>query len=71
MNNEKRPAEWSANDSLDCLIIFDDGPGDTTVRPCPPELLASSMAEREKILRWQKPREKPQPPNGPASPNPQ
>jgi hypothetical protein len=30
-----------------------DGPADTSVRPCPPELLKSSLAQRERIARWE------------------
>ena len=36
--------------SLDCEILWLDGPGDTTVRPCRPEHLAHARAERAKIL---------------------
>ena len=48
------PGDDSGFDSRDCLIIYDDGPGDTTVRPCRPELLPYLLAEREKIARWEK-----------------
>ncbi len=37
-------------DDVNLLI---DLVGDTTVRPCPPHLLAQLEAEREKIVRWQ------------------
>jgi hypothetical protein len=39
--------------SNDSVIIFHDGPGDTTVRPCSPERRAFLMAEHEKIQRWE------------------
>lgn len=42
----------SGFDSRDCLIIIDDGPGDTTIRPCPPEHLPFLLAEREKLIRY-------------------
>jgi hypothetical protein len=38
--------------SLDCIDLIIDRPGDTTVRPCRPELLPFLMAEREKLARW-------------------
>ena len=46
--------EPSGFESRNCVDIWIDGPGDTTVRPCPPELLPLCMAERERIARWQK-----------------
>jgi hypothetical protein len=46
------PDDWSGFDSRDCVIIFSDGPGDTTVRPCRPELLPYLLAERERLARW-------------------
>ena len=42
----------SSFDSRDCVNLIIDGPGDTTVRPCRPELLPFLMAEREKLARW-------------------
>jgi hypothetical protein len=36
----------------DETVIYYDGPGDNTIRPCPPELLASARAEREKLIRY-------------------
>jgi hypothetical protein len=33
-------------------IFYDDGEGDTTVRPIPPERLQQAMAERDKIQKW-------------------
>jgi hypothetical protein len=46
-------------------IFFFDGPGDTTVRPAPPELRKHLEAEREKIRRWQEQQaqDKPKPPD--------
>jgi hypothetical protein len=38
-------------DSLNCKILEFDGPGDTTQRPCPPELLAIRLAERERYVQ--------------------
>src|SRR5437868_6524504 len=37
-------------DSIGCKIIEIDGPGDTTVRPCPPERLPILMAERQRLV---------------------
>jgi hypothetical protein len=34
-------------------VIFDEGEGDTTIRPIPPERLAQAMAERDLIQKWQ------------------
>jgi hypothetical protein len=48
----------STFDSRDCVNLIIDGPGDTTVRPCRPELLPFLMAEREKLARWQAENEK-------------
>jgi len=42
----------SGFDSRDTEIIYSDGPSDTTVRQCRPELLKWAMAEREKLARW-------------------
>lgn len=54
------PGDWYGFDSRDCLLIYDAEPGDTTVQPCPPELLPLLMAEREKIARWQNLLDKPE-----------
>jgi hypothetical protein len=48
------PEEPSGFDSQDSEIIIIDGPGDTTVRPQSPHLLPFLLAERERLLRWQK-----------------
>jgi hypothetical protein len=40
------------SDSPNTVIFYDDGEGDTTVRPIPPELLPQAIAEREKIQAW-------------------
>jgi hypothetical protein len=37
--------------SSDCTILEFDGPGDTTVRPCRPELLPILLAERERYVQ--------------------
>lgn len=48
---EKFPRrDGGSSDSFDCVDVFLDGPGDTTVRPCRPEHLAHARAERAKIL---------------------
>ena len=53
MNNSTKPSSHDGGyfDSRDCVDVELTGPGDTTVRPCPPALLALLQAEREKILR--------------------
>ena len=38
--------------SDDETVIYYDGPGDNTIRPCPPELLASARAMQEKLIRY-------------------
>lgn len=53
-------------DSRDCVDVFYDGVGDTTVRPIPEHLRAFVVAEREKLIRWQK--EYGLPPNQHANP---
>lgn len=45
MNQPQRPAQTSTTDNLG-IIIIDDDPGDTTVRPMEPHV-------REQIERWQ------------------
>jgi len=35
-----------------CIDIDFDGPGDNTIRPCPPERRASLEAYREKLRQW-------------------
>jgi hypothetical protein len=59
------PEEPSGFDSQDCEIIVIDGPGDTTVRPPSPHLLPFLLAERERLLRWQKPVDQSPPPDRP------
>jgi hypothetical protein len=46
-------SEPSGFDSLDCVNVIDDGPGDTTVRPAHGVLLQLALAERERMARWQ------------------
>jgi hypothetical protein len=43
----QRYPEESGFSSTDCKIIEFDGPADTTVRPCRPELLPGLLAVRE------------------------
>jgi hypothetical protein len=40
-------------DSRDCVNVLIEAEGDTTIRPCPPELLERMMAERDRIARLQ------------------
>jgi hypothetical protein len=37
------------SDSPNTTVVYDDGDGDTTVRPIPPERLAQAIAERDRI----------------------
>jgi hypothetical protein len=37
-------------DSFNCVDVYIDEPGDTTVRPCDPRMLEHAKAERAKIL---------------------
>ncbi len=46
------PKGTSGFDSQDCVIIYNDEPGDTTIRPSRPSLLPFLLAEREKLARW-------------------
>jgi hypothetical protein len=41
-------------DSLDCVNVIFDGPGDRTVRPLEGELLKHALAERERLARLQR-----------------
>ncbi len=43
--------QYCLSDSPDAIIIYDDGDGDTTVRPIPPELLAQAIAQRDLIAK--------------------
>ena len=43
------PRHDCVSDSPDAVIIYDEGEGDYTVRPIPPERTAQALAEREKI----------------------
>jgi hypothetical protein len=51
--NSKSPDDFQPclSDSPDTTIIYDDGDGDTTVRPIPPELLAQAIAQRDLIAK--------------------
>ena len=51
---ESTPSRQPGSDSLDCVDLILEGPGDTKVRPSPPERLPQLMAEREKVARWLK-----------------
>jgi len=51
----------SGFESHNCIDLWIDGLGDTTVRPCRPELLPFLMAERDKIAYWQKLLDQPEP----------
>lgn len=48
--SESNQSESGRFDSLDCIDVVVDGPGDQTVRPCPPELLAqlATFYERQR-----------------------
>lgn len=46
--NQDRNFGWNDDET----VIYYDGPGDNTIRPCPPELLAFARAEREKLIRY-------------------
>jgi hypothetical protein len=52
--NDKNLEDFGRFDSLDCVNLIFEGEddADTTVRPCPPELLAQLKAEHEKLVRW-------------------
>ncbi len=50
--NANSPRPSCVSDSPNTVIFYDDGEGDTTVRPIPPELLPQAIAEREKIRAW-------------------
>jgi hypothetical protein len=43
------PRHSCVSDSPNTEYFYDDGEGDTTVRPIPPNLLTQAIAEREKI----------------------
>jgi hypothetical protein len=43
------PTNSCVSDSPYTDIIYDDGEGDTIVRPIPPERLARAIAERDRI----------------------
>jgi hypothetical protein len=59
--------EPSGFESSDVQDIWLDGPGDKTVRPCPPEILPLLMAQRERMARWRKLIGDPEEPKGPGS----
>ena len=56
MNTTPNPPDYDTGgfDSRDIIIIIDDGPGDSTPRPCNPKFLKQAMMEREKIEKWGK-----------------
>lgn len=47
------PNPADRHESRDTFIIYIDGPGDITVRPCRPELLEHSRKVQEQIARWE------------------
>lgn len=49
----KTPEDTGRSLSTDCDDFWLDGPGDHTVRECPPYLLEHAKAERAKILAAQ------------------
>lgn len=51
-NEPRKPWQQLGSDSHGTVDIVFDGPGDNTIRPCPPELLAHARAMREKEIRY-------------------
>jgi hypothetical protein len=51
-SNSPAPRHSCVSDSPFTEIFYDDGEGDTTVHPIPPDLLPQAMAERQKIQEW-------------------
>ena len=51
-NEPGKPWQQLGSDSHGTVEIDFDGPGDNTIRPCPPELLAHARAMREKEIRY-------------------
>jgi hypothetical protein len=51
-NEPTKPWQQLGSDSHGAVDIVFDGPGDNTIRPCPPELLAHARAMREKEIRY-------------------
>jgi hypothetical protein len=50
MNRKPIPSKTGEfSHSFNCVDVYMDEPGDTTVRPCRPSMLAHAMAERAKI----------------------
>jgi hypothetical protein len=43
------PRHSCVSDSPNTSYFYDDGDGDTTVRPIPPNLLAQAIEERDRI----------------------
>ena len=52
LNEPGKPEQQLGSDSHGTVEIVFDGPGDTTIRPCRPELLAHARAMREKEIRY-------------------
>lgn len=48
-NSESPPRQSCVSDSPNTDYFYDDGEGDTTVRPIPSHLLTQAIAERDKI----------------------
>lgn len=57
----------SGFDNRETLIVIVDEPGDTTVRPCSPEMRPILEAERAKIARWQEYLKQNPPPDQPPT----
>jgi hypothetical protein len=53
MNEQTHENYRSPFSSHDCVDVYYDGPGDSTVRPLTGDRLKRAMAEREKIAHWQ------------------
>lgn len=63
-NSFNRSSEF---DSSDCLIVYIDGPGDTTVRPPSPLIRQLGMELREKLARQKALADRPTMPENPQS----
>ncbi len=47
---ERKPSDGGRFLTVDCVDFWFDGPGDTTVRPIPPERMEQAKALRDQIL---------------------
>ena len=50
MDPEERVDDESYFHSLNSVDFYDDGPGDTTIRPCAPERLEFMKALRARVM---------------------